>query len=223
MEDKTFDKVFDEFNTLSVLYQRPEATFVDPDAFTRRARVDADEMDDIAAGGGGSLLDHSTDMIDLGDTDDEKASASGGSTVDLLSLLDADVSPAPQTAIAPETFALNPLPALDSTSFQSKWTSATVVATGLQAKLRSNALSSTAQVSQHLAPKGIATMASGGPSNAMKFYFYAIDNGNRETFLVEAHIDATACTATFTAKCDGRGTNFVAFQHLFAEALSSIP
>ena len=66
-------------------------------------------------------------------------------------------------------------------------------------------------------------MASGGPSNAMKFYFYAIDNGNREIFLVEALIDATARSATFTAKCDGRGTNFVAFQRLFAEALSSIP
>ncbi len=224
IEDETFDKVFNEFNTLSVLYERPEVKFVDPDAFTRRARVDADEMDDIAAGGGGSLIDHSMDMIDLGDTDEEKASASGGSAVDLLSLLDVDVPAAPQPVDAPPAvFALDPLPALDSTSFQMKWTSAAVVATGLQATLRSNALASAAQVTQHLAPRGVATMASGGPSNAMKFYFYAIDNGNREIFLVEALIDATARAATFTAKCDGRGTNFVAFQRLFAEALSSIP
>ena len=51
-------------------------------------------------------------------------------------------------------------------------------------------------------------MASGGPSNAMKFYFYAIDNGNREIFLVEALIDATARAATFTAKCDGPRDEF---------------
>ena len=141
-------------------YERPEVKFVDPDAFTRRARVDADEMDDIAAGGGGSLIDHSMDMIDLGDTDEEKASASGGSAVDLLSLLDVDVPAAPQSVDAPPAvFALDPLPALDSTSFQMKWTSAAVVATGLQATLRSNALASAAQVTQHLAPRGVATLS----------------------------------------------------------------
>lgn len=54
-------------------------------------------------------------------------------------------------------------------------------------------------------------MVSGGLLNVMKFYFYVIDNGNCEIFLVEVFIDVTACAATFTVKCDGRGTNFVAF------------
>ena len=216
MEEKTFDKVFTEFNTLSVLYGRPAETFVDANATTRRRREEEDDdldmnKQDVDAGAA-SLLDHS-DMIDLGS---DNASASGGSTVDLLAMLDVNVAePAP-----PGPFALDPSPTLDAPSFQAKWTTASLIASGIQAKMRSSAVASTADVTARLAPLGVATMASGGPPEAMKFFFYAVDGGNRDTFLVEALLDATAGSGTFTAKCDGRGENFVAFQRLFAESLA---
>lgn len=216
MEEKTFDKVFTEFNTLSVLYGRPAETFVDANATTRRRREEEDDdldmnKQDVDAGAA-SLLDHS-DMIDLGS---DNASASGGSTVDLLAMLDVNVAePAPQGP-----FALDPSPTLDAPSFQAKWTTASLIASGIQAKMRSSAVASTADVTARLAPLGVATMASGGPPEAMKFFFYAVDGGSRDTFLVEALLDATAGSGTFTAKCDGRGENFVAFQRLFAESLA---
>ena len=231
-EDKVFDKVFAEFNTLSVLYGRPAETFIDPEAAAhRRARTiqDEDEIDDVKRDeeekeqqdlGGASLLDHA-DMIDFGD--EEKAStptSRSGSAADLLSLLEIDVPPQASTA---STLALDPAPALDPVSFQSKWTSASLVASGLQATLRSVSVSSATQITAHLTSKGIATMASGGPPDAMKFFFYAVDASVRDIFLVEAMVDARARGSTFTIKCDGRGSNFVAFQRLFADALASVP
>ena len=155
MEEKTFDKVFTEFNTLSVLYGRPAETFVDSNATTRRRREEEDDdldmnKQDVDAGAA-SLLDHS-DMIDLGS---DNASASGGSTVDLLAMLDVNVAePAPQGP-----FALDPSPTLDAPSFQAKWTTASLIASGIQAKMRSSAVASTADVTARLAPLGVATMA----------------------------------------------------------------
>ena len=139
MEEKTFDKVFTEFNTLSVLYGRPAETFVDANATTRRPREDDDDDLDMdkqdADAGAASLLDHA-DIIDLGS---DNASASGGSTVDLLSMLDMNAAQSSQ----PRPFALDPSPTLDAPSFQAKWTSASLVASGMQAKLRSSAVAST--------------------------------------------------------------------------------
>jgi len=223
-EDKTFDKVFAEFNSLSVLFERPAETFVDPSAKLRRGRDDDDDDDlneETEDLGVASLLDHS-DMIDFGD--DDKASASGGSTVDLLSMLDIDAPP-PKAENAVSGFALQPTPSLDPSVFQSKWASASFVSSGIQSRLSTDALSrqGTASLTQHLSPKGVVTMASGGEPDAMKFYFYAIDSVTRDTYLVEMLADAVSSppSVTYTVKCDGTGRNFSEFQRFFADAVRS--
>ena len=226
-EEKTFDKVFTEFNTLSVLYGTPSDTFVDPEAASRRGRPTDDEDDENEKNGekddqdmgGASLLEHA-DMIDFGE---ETASSRSSSAVDLLSMLEIDAPPAAASSTASALFSLNPQPALDPATFQAKWTSASLIASDLQATLRSSSLTSTAQVTSHLAPLGVATMASGGPPDAMKFYFYAIDGGNRDIYLAEAMINARSRSSTFNLKCDGLGGNFAAFQRFFADSIASIP
>lgn len=91
IEDEMFDKVFNEFNILFVLYERLEVKFVDLDVFICCVCVDVDEMDDIVVGGGGLLIDYLMDMIDLGDIDEEKAFVSGGSAGGLFLFFDVDV------------------------------------------------------------------------------------------------------------------------------------
>jgi len=221
-EEKMYDKVFTEFNTLSVLYGKSSDTFVDPEAASRRGRPIDDENEENEKEdqdmGGASLLEHA-DMIDFGE---ESASSRSGSAVDLLSMLEIDAPPAAPSSTAPAPFSLHPQPALDPATFQAKWTSASLVASDLRATLRSSSVTSTAEVTTYLSRLGVATMASGGPPDAMKFYFYAIDGANREIYLAEAMINARSREATFNLKCDGRGGNFAAFQHFFADSITSI-
>ena len=122
-------------------------------------------------------------------------------------------------------FALQPTPSLDPSVFQSKWASASFVSSGIQSRLSTDALSrqGTASLTQHLSPKGVVTMASGGEPDAMKFYFYAIDSVTRDTYLVEMLADAVSSppSVTYTVKCDGTGRNFSEFQRFFADAVRS--
>ena len=223
LDDKTFDMVFAEMNTLSVLYERPSETFVNPDTSTRR-KYDEDEpaveTEDLA---GSSLLDHA-DMIDFGADDaSDTASASGGSAVNLMSLLDIDVPPAVPSAKS-GAFALSPSPALDPANFQSKWASSTIVASGVQITLDStNALAHSGPnaLSQRMTAHNISTMASGGENEAMKFYFYGIDTDG-DTYLVETVVNVPGRSALFTAKCSGRGSNFTQFQNYFQDVLRQL-
>jgi len=225
VDEKTFDMVFTEMNTLSVLYERPSETFINADAATRRTYDDdepAAETEDLV---GSSLLDHA-DMIDFGADDaSDNASTSGGSAVNLMSLLDIDV-PATAAMATPTAFALTPSPALDPASFQSKWASSTIVASGVQIALESTsalAQSGPSALSHHMTAHHIATMASGGQPDAMKFYFYAIDrDGAHDTYLVEIVVNVSAKSALFTAKCSGRGSNFTQFQNYFQDAVRQL-
>jgi hypothetical protein len=119
--------------------------------------------------------------------------------------------------------ALDPAPALDPATFQAKWTSSVLVASGIQVRLLSDQLAreGVSALTHHMATRGVVTMASGGALDAMKFYLYAVDQLQGDVYLVETLIDAPARAATFTAKCAGRGVNFGAFQRFFTDALAS--
>jgi len=224
VDDKTFDLVFEEMNTLSVLFERPSETFVNAEPSTRRKYDDDDANVETEDLGGASLLEHA-DMIDFGDEASDNASASGGSVVNLISLLDISVPPVAAPASPTNAFVLVTSPTLDPANFQSKWAASTVVASGVQVALEST--NSLAQfgpnaLSQHLMAGHVATMASGGQPEALKFYFYAIDGGNRETYLVETIVNVPERKASFTAKCDGRGSNFGQFQRYFHDEVRKL-
>jgi len=147
--DKFATQIFDEFNSLSVLYRKPAFLFTDdkPAAVPRTP-----EVIEVAAGGGNgesammgdSLIDFSDEPVVAASTskssplDDLLGTPGGGggahgdgggsgpgSSHNLLDLLDVPMDSAtPANASTPQTrepLALHPSPSLDAASFQARW------------------------------------------------------------------------------------------------------
>ena len=146
--DKFATQIFDEFNSLSVLYRKPAFLFTDdkPVAVPRMP-----EVIEVAAGGGkGESAMMGDSLIDFSDEPVAAASSSKSSPLDdllgtpggggahgggggsgpgsshnLLDLLDVPMDSAtPANASTPQTresLALHPSPSLDAASFQARW------------------------------------------------------------------------------------------------------
>jgi len=197
------DRLFAEFNTLSVVYGRPASSFVDARDRATAAAAAAQE-EELLEGGAGMAGDNL--LLDVGEDDDllgggiaSPAYAAvtpkpGGA--DLLDdfpqvpsgtplVAPATPQPAQMAAAMPPPAtsppALPPCPlapgvVMDPGTFQAHWAAWPVAQQGA-IKLTSAGLaaltSHTAALMPHMSGANIATMASGGSGGVLKWYFYA--------------------------------------------------
>eukprot|EP00884_Botryococcus_braunii_P006125 jgi/Botrbrau1/15513/Bobra.0225s0004.1 len=223
------DRIFAEFNTLSVIYRAPASSFVQsgPD-LAEEQYPPPPESPGRSAGAvdeGSSLLDEAQ-RADYG-ADDLLATSNGNSpgmgapagapaaaaaapAVDLLGLDDLLGGPAPPAPLPTgPKLSLAPLPALAPAEFQGQWGM-------LPAAPRFTHPLTPAAVSvieankhqdfcRHLAASNIATMASGGQAPMYRFYFHAQEAGTGTRVLVEVIVNKTAGNASVTVKSSDVG------------------
>ncbi|KAJ0809025.1 putative clathrin/coatomer adaptor, adaptin-like, armadillo-like helical, TBP domain superfamily [Helianthus annuus] len=224
------DRIFDEFNSLSVLYQKPCYMFTDkehqgPFAFSEEVgniAVDNDD-EDLLLGSttkqDSSSLPHQTAaLVSLDQT--EPHAEQTNSVIDDLFGLGLSSSPAP----APPPLKLNAKAVLDPTTFQQKW--------------RQLPVSTSQEVS--ISPQGVAAMtspqvlvrhmqqlhcihciASGGQAPNFKLFFFAQKADEPSSnFLVECVVNLSTSKAHIKIKVDDE-TASQAFSALFQSAFSN--
>jgi len=209
------DRVFDEFNTLSVIFRAPSASFLDKDtahdvndepAPEATAQPAAELADD-------GLLEYN-ELLDIGagsqvdDASMESAPSNGGSSAadPLVNLLDLDdvlsaPSSAPASCAAP-VLELQHNPVLEPAAYQAKWTSLGVASQSSET-LPAVAVSclNSGRLPHHMASNKIACMAHGGAFPNFKFYFFA-KSVQDAYYLVEAVVNAESATLSLTLKAD---------------------
>lgn len=248
--DKFGEQIFDEFNSLSVLYRKPAFLFTDDKPVEVPRTPDVIEA---AGGGGGGSAMMGDSLIDFGDEpvgasssrsaiDDLLGMPAGGgggggggggsgpgSSHNLLDLLDVPMDSASIPAAPPPPLVLRPAPSLDAATFQARW-AALPPAPGCVSgprvlTLGANApavLTAPPPLMSHLATRGFATIASGGaPSTGFKYYFYAQAADGAGTFLVEAVVNPVARAANVVLKTDAGDQRGAAAEDILAEAMAS--
>jgi len=209
------DRVFDEFNTLSVIFRAPAATFLDKDATCKIedeediATVTATSMpeakvtvDNADTGLLGDLLDESM----ASQVEDMPAASDGSAlpTQGLLDLLDLDAAfstalPPAQPAIP--SFDLQPSPTLEPMAFQEKWSRLPISSQPVEPLPPGAAASSLAgRLPLHMTSHHMPCMAHGGAAPNFKFYFFAKKLSDQVFFLVEANINTDVGTVSMTIK-----------------------
>ena len=254
------EQIFDEFNTLSVLYRKPAYLFTDDAPSTVPRTPSALDVRAAAEDGGGAALPEDS-LIDFGDdagtnaagggvdVDDllggggaasgagnsagnstgNSANASSNNLLDLLDVPMAAMAPGPapgQTTTPP--LSLHPSPSLDAATFQARWgefaptpgcaSGPMRVALGQRAPA---VLTEPRPLMTHLAARGFAAMASGGPPDAMKFFFFAAAADGRGLFLVEATVNPSIRAGTATMKSDAGGERGAEAERLLIAAFES--
>ncbi|KAJ0626225.1 putative armadillo-like helical, TBP domain superfamily, beta-adaptin appendage [Helianthus annuus] len=221
------DRIFDEFNSLSVLYQKPCYMFTDkehqgPFAFSEEVgNIAVDNDEDLLLGTAtkqdSSSLPHQTAaLVSLDQT--EPHAEQTNSVIDDLFGLGLSSSP------APPPLKLNAKAVLDPTTFQQKW--------------RQLPVSTSQEVS--ISPQGVAAMtspqvlvrhmqqlhcihciASGGQAPNFKLFFFAQKADEPSSnFLVECVVNLSTSKAHIKIKVDDE-TASQAFSALFQSAFSN--
>ena len=257
------EQIFDEFNTLSVLYRKPAYLFTDDAPTTMPRTPSALDVRAAAEGGGAAALPEDS-LIDFGDdagtnaagggvdVDDllggggggggaaginsagnsagNSANASSNNLLDLLDVPMAATPPGPAAAAMPTTppLSLHPSPSLDAATFQARWgefaptpgcaSGPMRVVLGQRAPA---ALTAPQPLMAHLAARGFAAMASGGPPEAMKFFFFAAAADGRGLFLVEATVKPSVRSGAVTVKTDAGGERGAEAERLLTAAFES--
>ena len=205
------DRVFEEFNTLSVIYGEPAERFVTHAAALASAKgppVNADADDEPApapapAPAAAAAADDDDDDDDSDDSDDDEDDAPAPAPapaapppMDLLGGLMDDLAPAPAPA-ASAALLLTPGFALDAGTFQQHWTSLPVSDTWA---LPCAAPVVPEQLQARMGAEQIKCMAFGGGEDTKKFYFFAQEANARATLLVELVVTQSTRQATATVK-----------------------
>jgi hypothetical protein len=196
------NKLFKEFNSLSVVYSTPQERFVKAPVYDEeeekkreeeeRAKTEAESSTAALTGGQTSTADApgATDADDILPSNvlataaspataaSASASAGSGSQIDLFgfdmsSLEVSSPQSSPQSAPAPSLSFL-PGQTLDKATYQSKWSSLGVAGT-MELAIRSRPI--TAQLVEQLlaSSANIVTFASGGVGNNIKFFLFGRD------------------------------------------------
>lgn len=205
------DKIWSEFNTLSVLYGKPSEKFISEDHLIQPLPADAQQAGAAGASKGGAAADD--DRLLSGDDDGLEGGVPGGAAAaaaapaatgqpdfmdDLLGL----GAPAPAPAPAPAAAAapqLVPSPVLDPASFQGKWGSLAPVGA---ISMRAARLPSTTEVEAMARAQNISTIASGDVQTALKFFMYGQDAVTGSYTLFELVLDKGTGAITGTVKAD---------------------
>lgn len=217
------DRIFEEFNTLSVIYGEPGERFITNERALsalssagarggRAAAADAPasvaQAEGAAAGSGGAAAADDSSSSDEDDSDEEDEVAPVATAPppaappqpspmdDLLGLLD-DLPTAPVAPPAAPPLALSPAAALDAATFQQQW-AVMPVAESWTAIAASASVADVLQ--QRLGAKHLKCMAFGTQGDVAKFYFYGEDAATRTVVLVELQLAKSSRQANAVLK-----------------------
>ncbi|KAF0696151.1 Aste57867_13067 [Aphanomyces stellatus] len=204
------EKLFREFNTLAVVYNKPSETFVAPSHMIARANLEEHDDDDEEEEDDDEEYDqqqqpggyppqqapqrHPSQIQQAVRQQPPQQSA----TVDLLNMMDfaAPAPPQPPVVQQQAPFQLIPNPSMDAGTFQNLWGSLRVVA---QIQLQMPAIPAQSDIERAFGGHGILTMAAGDVGPQYKFFFYAQD-GNRNYYLAETVVEKAQLTLYATIK-----------------------
>ena len=233
------DKIFEQFNTLAVIYGEPAERFVTDEralssvnaaaakaAAAKAAEIEA-EVIGVAAPVAAAPAAADDDDDDDDDEEEEDAPAPApapapkprGPMDDLLGLLDdlPTMAPAMPTMAAAPALALSPMATLDAPTFQQQWgalpTSETWAAMGRPGV--------TNVLKDRLAMKHVKCMAFGAQGDVTKFYFYAVEATTSCLLLVELQVAASTGQASAIIKGAGNVAAIAPFSALLKAELMS--
>nr|DAD44678.1 TPA_asm: hypothetical protein HUJ06_002908 [Nelumbo nucifera] len=242
------DRIFDEFNSLSVLYQKPSYMFTDKEH--RGPFEFSEELGSLSVGESAENV-ISAQRVDANDNDlllstsekeENRAPSNNGSAysapvydgsislpasqsslaIDVLLGLGLPPAPAPALVPLPPPIKLNPKSALDPTTFQRKWGQLSLSLTQ-ECSINPQgaaALMTPPALIRHMQGHSIHCIASGGQTPNFKFFFFAQKaEESAGFFLVECIINTSSSKAQIKIKADDQSTS-QAFSALFQSALS---
>mmetsp|Transcript_6379 Transcript_6379/g.12074 ORF Transcript_6379/g.12074 Transcript_6379/m.12074 type:complete len:795 (+) Transcript_6379:28-2412(+) len=225
------EKIFREFNSLSVVYSLPSSSFVkirsreeeeeEREAYEAElARANQPDYEVEPASPAAAEPDPSSAPDALGQQQQQPPQQQqGGQDVDLLDMFsNVGVSSPAQPAAAAAAFSLAPNPVVDAPTFQGNWPTLPV-AGNVNIQLAPNPAEKA--VEQAVNAAHIMTMASGTQGPMMKFYFYARTPANG-LFLVEANITIATGAANLIIKSDTPADQHNGFVELFKQALAPL-
>ncbi|KAI3825505.1 hypothetical protein L1987_06995 [Smallanthus sonchifolius] len=230
------DRIFDEFNSLSVLYQKPCYMFTDkehqgPFAFSEELgnlsigvddqRVEANEEDLLLSTTRkeDSLPQQTQGALLVSLDQNEPAAAHAqqtNSVIDDLFGLGLSSSPSPSSLLK-----LNAKAVLDPTTFQQKWRQLPV-STSQEGSISPQgvaAMTTPQALVRHMQVHYIHCIASGGQAPNFKLFFFAQKADEPSNFLVECIINTSTSKAHIKIKADDESAS-QAFSALFQSALS---
>jgi len=223
------DRVFDEFNTLSVIFRAPSLSFLDKDATheVTEELVPDTHCQQSAQHADDGLLGNS-EVRDIGmasQVDDTAAqganpSSSANTADSQMNLLDLDdvlSAPAPEQ----KKLQLEHSPVLEPAAYQEKWTKLPV-ASQVSGALSSNSIAciNAARLPQYMAAQKVSCIAHGGASPIFKFYFFGKASMRPNYYLVEVVANTETATFDLTVKADDPSPEFTQyFQNWLSSAV----
>ncbi|XP_047327888.1 beta-adaptin-like protein A [Impatiens glandulifera] len=238
------DRIFDEFNSLSVLYQKPSYVFMDKEQ--RGPSEFSEDLGNFSTESANSVVPaqiiveaNDNDLL-LGVSEKEESGvpSSNGSAYSAPPLYNNssytngqanfainDLLDLGLTVVAPDpvpTMKLNPRPSLDPSTFQQKWRQLplSVSQDGVISPQGAAALTKPEDLLRYMQGKSINCIASGGQAPNLKFFFFAQKAEERSsTFLVECIINSSTCKSQFKIKADDQTASH-AFSNHFQSSLS---
>jgi len=209
------DKIFDEFNSFSVIYKCPAATFIDSEA----ALFSVDDSFSDAAPSPSEQPDNDSSFLKRYESDAEKISIASaevekvadlpapegeGGLLDLDDLLGPSSPPPPQTSLELDPTAFSRMTPQD---FQNKWlqfsSAINAVETLSPSVVSAMARNGHQDFCNHMKHQKFHVMASGGDASFYKYYFYAQPVGQPANwFLIEFLVNAMNNEAKIQVKSD---------------------
>ncbi|KAL4085633.1 hypothetical protein PRIC1_014969 [Phytophthora ramorum] len=200
------DKLFQEFNSLAVVYNKPSELFVSASHLASKvAPLDDEEEEEDE--------DDDEDNYDNGPPQQQQQQQHtapppqpAAPSMDLLDMDFGSAPSGPPPQAAGPVFALAPTPVMDAPTFQGQWGSRPVVA---EVVVQLPNLPPQSELEQAFASRGIVTMASGDVGTQYKFFFYAQDTQGRY-FLSETLVEKANRTlhATIKGEDEASGSQF---------------
>ncbi|CAI5703804.1 hypothetical protein KXD40_002611 [Peronospora effusa] len=193
------DKLFQEFNSLAVVYNKPSELFVSASHLAGTAAPLEDEDDEEEEDKEDETCDDGALPQQQHQQQQHNLAPSSQPAAPSMDLLDMDFGSAPVVAppqIAGPAFALVPTPVMDAPTFQGQWSSRAVVA---EVVVQLPVLPPQDELEQAFASRGIVTMASGDVGPQYKFFFYAQDTQGRY-FMSETLVEKVNRTLRATIK-----------------------
>ena len=193
------DRIFEEFNTLSVVYGEPAERFITNErakSAVANASAPSTAVPESAVNGGGgppAEEEEGEEEDDDEDDDDEEAVAAAppppapkSAMDDLLGLLDdLPATPAAPSGGAGPSLSLSPSAQLDAPAFQQQWGVLPAVDQWAMAAARPSVVD---VLVQRLGARHVKCMAFGAQGDTAKFYFYAVDAPSNAVILVELQV-----------------------------------
>ena len=214
VESELQDRIFEEFNTLSVIYGLPSDHFTKPPVQVE----DRSSVQHTTTERTSNVHQAQDGHVDEKENDEQQqqqqAAQGTGGGIDLLGLDDVLDASSEQQVLEPRNISLSPLASLDASSFQQKWASLPQADSW---SVQAQCSVGIDELPQLFASLQVKCMAFGNVGEEAKFYFYAQETGGVEFLLVELLVSR----ATFVCRAivKGVGPSAVAFSSLVRDAL----